>query len=289
MKYLLVTEFNYKYLDVDWSKILYTYGMRIVGRSRMHLILAIMLLNDNFNNRIKILAGDTDSLKIACDDNVTDVEIMQALKPLHDGVTNAINNVQFKNRKNYASIASDLKNVGCFDIETAENNRYFRHIEYWNKARLSITKSGAIRLTFAGLPNKKSNPYNIETVLKKVYEQKGIQGLQQVLGFNLTISYDISTTLEHKIPLASARIDEDITDYLGNKSHVHEYQTIALCPTPRLIGSTAALVNRENVEYLKSIGRHIETKNRILYINKENNQVILAYCDGTEIFSVELG
>lgn len=284
-----VTEFNYKYLDIDWSKILYTYGTRIVGRSRMHLIIAIMLLDDYFNNRIKILAGDTDSLKIACDDNVTDADIMQALKPLHDAITNAINDVQFKNRKNYTNIASDLKNVGCFEIETSENNRYFKHIEYWNKARLSITKNGDIHLTFAGLPNKKTNPYNIETILKRVYEQKGIQGLQQVLCFNLTISYDISTTLEHKIPLASARMDENITDYLGNKSHVNEYQTIALYPTPRLIGSTAELVNRENVNYLKSINRQVETKNRILYINKETNKAILAYCDGTEIFSVELG
>lgn len=283
-----VTEFNYKYLDIDWTKIFYTYGSRIVGRSRMHLIIAIILLDKYFNSRVKILAGDTDSLKIACDDDVKDNEIMNALNLLHIGVTNALNTVQSKNRKNYPEIASDLKNVGCFEIETDENNRYYKHIEYWNKARLSITKNGEVHLTFAGLPNKKNNKYRIENIIKKFYEQKGINVAVEILGFNTDIDYEISTTLEHKIPNASEKMNETITDYLGNKSLVTEYQTIALYPVNRVIGSTAANVNRENVEYLQSIDRDINIKNKMLYIDKKRNKAVLALCDGTELFSVDL-
>ena len=283
-----VNEVTYKYLDIDWSKILYTYGMRIVGRSRMHLILGIIYLTSHFGDRIKILAGDTDSLKIACNDNVTDEEILSALDPLHIAITNAINEVQKSNRELYPDIASTLDNIGLFDIETPEHERYVKHFELWNKARLSVDTAGDLHLTFAGLPNNKRNKYRIENVLTKVYEQKGIFAVMQCLGFNVDIDYTISNTLEHKISDASTKMDAVITDYTGNTSKVTQYQSIALYPVNRSLGCTAALVNAENYNYLKSLGRKIELRNRTLYIDKNANRAVLALCDGTELFSVEL-
>ena len=43
----------------------YAMGMRIAGGSRVHLVVAMLLLNQKFTGRFQILGGDTDSIKIA--------------------------------------------------------------------------------------------------------------------------------------------------------------------------------------------------------------------------------
>lgn len=44
-------------------RVLYTYGMRIVAGSRMHLLIAMMLIHRHFGERVTVTGGDTDSLK----------------------------------------------------------------------------------------------------------------------------------------------------------------------------------------------------------------------------------
>lgn len=276
--------YNYEKLEKDWSKILYTYGARIVGRSRLHLIIAIILLDEYFGGRIRILAGDTDSLKIACDSDVTDAEIMAALQPLHDAITRAINLVQQNNRANYPDYASDLKNVGCFEIETPEKDRYKYHMEYWNKARISIDRQDNVHLTFAGLPSR-GYSFGILNVLKKVYELYGVNACFNVLGYNVEISSKISNALEHRVPKADEKVEGFITDYRGMRTYVDAYQTIALYPSCRTIGSTLYKTNKENIEYLESIGIHINKYIKELdYVDGK----IKYYCKGELMYEMEV-
>lgn len=276
--------YNYEKLDADWSRILYTYGARIVGRSRLHLIIAMILLDDALGDKIKILAGDTDSLKIACNNGVSDNDILLALKPLHDAITRALDVVQASNRTNYPDIASSLKDVGCFDIETSENNRYKHHMEYWNKARISIDQNDKIHLTFAGLPSR-GYDFGILDVLKAVYNKYGVEVCFNVLGYNVEICQKISNALEHRVPKADEKIQEYVTDYLGNTAYVDTYQTIALYPSCRLIGNTMSLCNRENIAYLSSIG--VEVNSYIKTLDYRDGKII--YTDkGKKRFELEV-
>lgn len=278
------TEENYSELNPKWDKILYTYGTRIVGRSRTHLLLAMYLLDLYFDRRIMILAGDTDSLKIACDDTVTDTEIMQALEPLHNAITASINKVQERYRELYPEFTSTLKNVGCFEIETSEAERYKYHMEYWNKARITIDKADKVHLTFAGLPTK-GKGITIIDVLQKVYDKYGVKACFEVLGYNVEICEEISHTLEHKIPKSEEKLNREVTDYQGNTCNLNLYQCIALYPTSRVIGSTMSIVNKENVEYLKNRGLNIDTCIKELTL-KDNHAV---YCNrGIEVFNIDM-
>ena len=47
------------------AKSLYTYGLRIAGGSRLHLVLAMELVEQALGSSVAITGGDTDSLKIA--------------------------------------------------------------------------------------------------------------------------------------------------------------------------------------------------------------------------------
>lgn len=257
--------------ETKWDRILYTYGSRIVGRSRTHLIIAMILLNDYFSYRINILGGDTDSIKMVCDTDVKDSEIEKALEPLHDAITKAIKETQC-NIAQYSDIISDLKNVGCFEIETSEENRYKHHMEYWNKARISIDKNDKVHLTFAGLPSTA-----ITKVLQTAYNKFGVRACFDILNFNLEIDKEISCTLEHRIPKSESKLDIDFTDYLGVTSHLNVYETIALYPTSRKIGDCVSIINKENYNYLKNKGLNVDCCIKEL-VKKEN--AIEYYCRG---------
>ena len=60
-----VTESNWEDMQPDYSKVLYTYGLRIVGGSRLHLIIAMELLYKAFGDSVIVTGGDTDSMKVS--------------------------------------------------------------------------------------------------------------------------------------------------------------------------------------------------------------------------------
>lgn len=258
---------NYDEHLPDKCKVLYTYGMRIVGGSRMHLCIAIILLFNKFGERIDILGGDTDSLKIRCDEDVTNEDLLEALEPLHNAAKFAIDENQKRLRKLFPDYASPLTHIGQFEIESCAGfPRYKNHMEAWNKARISEDENGKTHITCAGL-SRPIGAYTIEDFSNDFLKIMSAEELfPLLLGYNTNIAYDLCYGLERTQPKPESIFDSDIVDYLGNKTHVHSHEAISLYESPRTIGSTLAHVNFYNVHYLEKHGTDVDWSVKELYI-----------------------
>lgn len=270
-----VTPENYRKRMPKTCKVLYTYGMRIVARSRMHLCLALMLLDETFGDRITPTGGDTDSIKCACAVDVTDDMIRQCLMPIADASTKAISVACAYIRRTWPQYASDMNGVGSFDIEECSHGstRYAHHMELWNKARVSET-NGEYHVTCAGL-SRPAGTYHIEHALHDLHMSCG--GFAQVcgtaIGYNVSVAYSISHSLQRKRPKISETFDAIVIDYLGASTHVNAPMAIALYGESRVLGDITKQTNYENWRYLRSIGVNIDVQAREL--NTSNNEVFV--------------
>ena len=265
----ITTEDNYEYRKPKHTRVLYTYGMRIVGGSRVHMIIAMELLYNALGNRIRILGGDTDSMKIACNSDVTDTEIEAALQPIADASKCAIDKCMQRVRKDFPQMASTLEGIGGFELEN-KNHHYPLHFEMWNKARISYDGKHT-HITCAGLP-RPIGLYTIETFMDELIAAgyKPEKVIQETIGFNTLITNDISHTLEHYRPKPQDWFKGMITDYMGVSADVLAHQTVALYPAPRWLGETLKLTNRFSVEFIeRHYGRQIDPETR--YVTRDEN------------------
>ena len=267
--------FESKLEEQKHPMVLYTYGMRVVGGSRMQIVIACMLLYKKFGAAVTVTGGDTDSLKVSCPDFITPEMLLDALEPLHRATTDAIRLCMARLRKTFPKFASTLDNVGCFELEPAikgaksdSERAYSYHIEAWNKARLSIDSRGKAHITCAGL-SRPDGMYHIGTwldgMLKRGFDPERL--LPLALGYNTTITNDVCHALDHHKPSFAETIDRDIIDYTGKRSHVSTYQAIALFPTNRRIGDLMKTANDDNVRYLRErYGREPDTTEKIISV-----------------------
>lgn len=161
----------------------YSMGMRIAGGSRVHLVIAMMLINEAFHGKFSILGGDTDSIKIS---GLTNDEIQTALQPLHDAITTAIN-------KTLTSAGIDpeqFQGIGTFESEgTAE-----LEVEVFNKNRIAWNGT-SFELTAAGIPTPSGKP-NLETALTSLAQKYGPNMvMEKIYGPNLEVDSSISCFL----------------------------------------------------------------------------------------------
>lgn len=257
----VVTPENFGRRKPKRCKVLYTYGMRIVGGSRLHLVLAMELLYERFDGKVYATGGDTDSVKCHVPDDITDEQVEHALDPLLHAATEAISMACRRIRTDYPQWASDLEHVGGFEVENA-GARYEHHMEYWNKARVSY-RAGEYHVTMAGL-SRPLGAYHIEHVMRDL--QRGgytpEQVMAETLGYNVNVASSVSFALQTVRPRVGERFVGTVTDYLGKTVRVDAYAAVALYPTDRMLGDTCKRSNRENVEYLLRMGRVIEHRNR---------------------------
>lgn len=269
-------------LQPDRCKVLYTYGLRIVGGSRMHLVIAMELLYKYFGDKVKVTGGDTDSLKVSCDKDITDNDLLKALEPIYIASRKAIDKTMKQVRKDYPDWASNLEGIGGFDIEfCGSTTRYDKHMEAWNKARMSLS-DGKCHITCAGL-SRPIGAYHIENWLDDMLS-KGIafeELAPLVLGYNVHVSHDICHALQKHQPKASDVFDEYVKDYLGNVCHVIAPQAIALYDAGRELGDLQKQTNYECVSYLRTI-KH-EPDVRIKSIELENEKAVLKIMGGDGI------
>lgn len=262
----IVTPTNFMDKLPDKPRVLYTYGMRIVAGSRMHLIIALELLARKFGDRIKPTGGDTDSIKCATDVDVTDDDLSECLKPLADASDTAIAYVQRRNRRNFPSIASQLSEIGHFDIEMSTNKstRWHNHYEAWNKARIS-ENDGNWHVTCAGL-SRPRNAYHIEHFCEDL--QKAGYDFEQIakvaLGYNTFVGHSICHALQHYRPAVTDYYHGDVVDYMGRKSRVDAPQSIALYSVGRWLGEADKRANAENVAYLRQHNISVDTDEKML-------------------------
>ena len=276
----VTTPQNYDEKKPRSCRVLYTYGMRIVGGSRMHMVIAMELLYKALGDRAWVLGGDTDSMKIACNDNVKDEEIERALEPIAAASTKAIFKCMARMRKNFPQLASGLNGIGGFELENA-GSHYKLHYEMWNKARVSWDGK-RMHITCAGLP-RPIGAYHIETALEDLvnagYTPEDV--LTTVMGFDLFIPYSISHTLEHHKPKPTDVYDCNVTDYLGETYCVTSHESTALYPSGRWLGETLKMTNQLSVKYLeRKYGRKVETATRTLRLEKGDIKVIKETVNG---------
>lgn len=258
-------------------KVNYTYGMRIVGGSRVHLILAIEAIYEAFGTKARITGGDTDSMKISCNRNVTDSAIEHALEPLARASKAAIDKTQRRVRANYPTLFSDLANVGAFEIENP-NAHYCHHMEAWNKARVSVDADNHSHITCAGV-SRPHNEYHIESFIDEQLKTKTPEEvLPVVLGYNVIIAPEVSHSLQRTTPAFDDVFSGFVTDYLGKTSYVEAPEAVALYPCSRQLGETDMPQNAENVAYVRNMyGREIDTTERQLLLI--NGKGVLDYAE----------
>lgn len=258
-------------------RVLYTYGMRIVAGSRMHLLIAMMLLYRHFGNRVTVTGGDTDSLKISCDNDVSDMELLKALEPLHTAIETAINNTMRRVRDTAPDMASTLDHIGQFEIEDCGGaTRYAEHMELWNKARVSLDRKGRVHVTCAGLP-RPDGAYTIEDFMGDVMRAGHgfAETVQMSFGYDVLVDYEICHTLQRNRPHVYDRYIGDITDYLGETAHVDTPEAVGLYPSGRWLGESDKQANMENITYLRSVyNRYVNTIPRELILRGGTPRIV---------------
>lgn len=248
-------------------RVLYTYGMRIVAGSRMHLLIAMMLIYRRFGARVTVTGGDTDSLKISCANDVTDTELLDALEPLHTAIENAINLTMRRVRNTAPDMASTLDHIGKFEVEDCGGTtRYAEHVELWNKARVSLDMSGRVHVTCAGLP-RPDGVYTIEDCIGDIMRMGHgfAETVRLALGYDVLVDYEICHTLQRNRPHVWDRYVGTVTDYRGATCHVDVPEAIALYPSGRWLGESDKQANGENLAYMRDVyNRDVETLPREL-------------------------
>ena len=259
------------------SKVLYTYGLRIVGRSRMHLVIALLLLWRAFGTRVRVTGGDTDSIKCACDRDITDEMLTAALKPIADASKASIDRTMKRVRRDLPRYASTLDGVGAFDIEECERGktRWAYHMEAWNKCRVSVGKDMRCHVTAAGV-SRPHGAYHIESFIDRMLRYDTPDNvLTACVGYNVYVPSYLAHSLQRNRPLPIERFTDDVTDYRGETTHVDAPQAIALYPVGRWLGETSMPSNMENVRYLKDIyNRDVRTDMRSLLHEKKGIPVV---------------
>lgn len=250
-------------------RVLYTYGMRIVAGSRMHLLIAMMLIYRYFGDRVTVTGGDTDSLKIRCDGDVSDADLLDCLQPLHHAIETAIDKTMRRVRVTAPDMTSALEHVGEFEVEDCGgSSRYVEHVELWNKARVSIDAGGRVHVTCAGLP-RPAHVYTIEDFLRDLVTNGHSFGdvISLALGYDVLVDYEICHTLQRNRPHACDRYIGDVTDYRGETAHVDTPEAIGLYPSGRWLGESDKQANMENITYLRSMyNRYVNTTPRELVL-----------------------
>ena len=161
----------------------YTLGMRIAGGSRIHLALALILLDRAYRGRFEILGGDTDSIKLT---GLTDAQIQSALKPLHDAITKAIQKTLTAAGIEY----EQFKGIGTFESEGTSD----LEVEVFNKNRLAWTGK-EFKLTAAGIPTP-ADKTNLEDALNALAKKYGAREvMEKIYGPNLSVEKSLSCFL----------------------------------------------------------------------------------------------
>lgn len=262
----LTTAENWKDKQPKNCRVLYTYGMRIVAGSRLHMVLAIEEIYNVFQNKVRVLGGDTDSMKMSCDNDVTDRDLENCLKVFELISKKAIDVCMERLRKNFPQDASLLLHIGGFEIEN-KNKHYEYHLELWNKARVSYS-NGRAHITLAGL-SRPIGKFHIERFIENMIAAGNDieKVLEYSVGYNVYVSSELSFSMMGHRPKPTDIYGKNVIDYTGKEAFVFAHESIALYEDGRWLGETSKFTNVANVRFLhKFYNRDVETRNRFLKI-----------------------
>ena len=164
-----------------------------------------------------------------------------------------------------------MTHIGEFEIEKCGGfPRYKKHMEAWNKARISLDQNDKTHITCAGL-SRPLGAFTIEDFCDSFID-KGLQAdelFPLILGYNTTIAYNLSYGFEQVRPKPTQIFSQDVTDYKGNTYHVEAHEAVSLYESARVIGSDLQRVNAQNIAYLEKHGNDVDYSDKILYCEDE--------------------
>ena len=234
-----LTPENFKSRKTREQHVDYPWGMRVISRGRLHLVLAVMLIWDALGDDARIISGDTDSLKIAMRNGVTEDDISRALQPLHDATRCALDETQSRLRKTFPALANDFDHVGEFVSDGETISDYY---ELMDKMRLGVDSTG-IHVTAAGI---KRGSY--AEAVRRVWEDMG-RDLERtariMMDADTCLSPDIARSMGREQPRSTKMIDRVVTDYTGRRTFVHAHAAIRLREQSTWIMPSVSDTNRE--------------------------------------------
>lgn len=237
---------------------IYTYGLRISGGSRMHLIIALELID----GVVTPLSGDTDSIK--CVAKCSNKKILDSLKPLHDATDRAVARVQERVRASYPDLASDFKGLGHFMIEEAApgEDRWEHQMDGWAKTRITMSH-GKYHITAAGLPQ----PIGMYTIENWCNEMSKEHSFEEVAGFVMGYNTFVVPEIAHgltAIQPKSDMVEETIEDRDGIKRVVEAPSVVVAEESGITMGDPKYGNVQENLEFLKKIGRYPDLREKMI-------------------------
>lgn len=203
----------------------YVFGSRISGWARVALVIAAELVHDAFGDEARVVAGDTDSLKIRTDLPVE--EVLRALEPLHAAVREGIVLVTERARRMFPDAFHDAPTLGRFEPD----GEYAHFYAAWQKAYIGQRDDGTLDITLAGVP--RSGEWTLAAWLRMMVDEHGLDIVRRVLCFGARLAAGLShVETAAYAPGAFPRIEE--VDY--NMSDATSAETISTVAWQRARG-----------------------------------------------------
>lgn len=233
----------------------FTYGTRIAAWSRVQLIVAIELIDASMGDEARILAGDTDSIKIETERPGDD--ILAALEPLHVATRDMIRATTSRARDLFPDEVRDMPGCGEFEIEAG--GIYRKYYNAWTKANVGLHVDGSIELTLAGVP--RHGEWSFAAWLKVMADEFGFDEIvPRAMSFDCILSPTVSQV---------ARVDFDASGIA--------YITGA----PYTLCSTLEREHRCSLEWLRRHGRDDILADPMRYCTWGTASAIFTDADGT--------
>lgn len=248
-------------------KVWYQFGQRIVGWSRIAQICALKLMDSYADT---VINGDTDSLKVVSGSGMEALDM--ALKPLHDGIDKAKDDVCSRIKYAYPSLYDELKGIGHYECEFVTD----RFCASWNKAYCthSTGKDGNrhFAFTLAGIPTRRRESKHSCFIGLNGYADR-LYGLgwsyedicNLFLGYNTTYAHDVIRLNARKFPEWGTSVFQRVTDYKGDTYKVVEPNALALYPMSKTVNDTNSPENMVNMRYALANNAHVNTGRKLVY------------------------
>ena len=248
-------------------KVWYQFGQRIVGWSRVAQICALRLLEPY---SIKVVNGDTDSVKVVCKRGDLD-DMQKALGKLGRAIDEGKKHVCLRVEKRYPEMFDPLAYIGHYVHEFTSE----RFCASWNKAYCTQDeKKGSRRFSFtlAGIPTRKRE--------SKVSSFIGLNGYADrlyaigwsfadvcnlFLGYNVTFANDVIRMNGRKFPEWGETVYLDVTDYKGDTYRVAETAALALYPMTKTVNDTSSNDNFENMQFAIENNPDVNTARKLVF------------------------
>ena len=246
------------------AKAWYQFGQRIVGWSRIAQHLVMQGLEPHCT---AIINGDTDSIKCAGLDR-------KAARAFLDRFGRAIDagkhETMARVKRAFPDRFDELEGIGHYELEAVHPQFY----SAWNKSYCVRDEAGRYHITLAGVPSGKRSPGehdSLEDFAEALHERMGdfqaVCGC--ILGYNVTISADITKLRQRSIPHFASRWQGTVRDWRGDTYRVDAPAAVGLAPLAKTIGGTGNPDNLRNALYTGENNQHLMTESHLLYWGKD--------------------